>query len=628
MLITLKSIRLRNFRGYVDSTILFDEQMNVIIGRNDVGKSTILDALEIFFNNEQTKMDTDDLHITCDENEKVIITCTFALDDDAKVIIDSAVPTRLDEEFLLNSDGLLEIEKEWDCSKKAIGAKDLKTYIIAKYPQIDSKPLVCEKISSLKIILQKSVDKQVYEDTDKTKSSEVRKAIYAAKVDTQTTFELTRIDTSQEDAKNIWDSLKSNLPLYFLFKSDRINTDKDSEVQNPMKAVTKTVIAEMQTKIDEIIQNVRDEVEKVGQETIEKLADLDPQIARNLVPIVSTKSFDSVFSFDLVSDDGIPLNKRGSGIRRLILLSYFRAEAEKQIQSDHNHSIIYAIEEPETSQHPDYQKMILDTLQRLSQDGTHQIILTTHTPEIAKIVELRQLIFIYKDIENVPVIETKCENKYRAIVNTLGILPYAAEQCVICVEGENDINFLNSINRIPEFNNIISLEEEHIRIVPLQGSNLVRWVNSNYFDESNVIEIHFYDNDREDYRNIIHEISTTNDGRRYGWLSTRREMENYIPPYLIEEEFGIDLYEYKASWETADVAKILTGLVLAEIKDVKEREKIIKMRLNGSTSKKITADVLRDIGAFEDLETFFNKIKAIFDGTYVEKHFCEKAVDS
>lgn len=47
MNISLSSIHLKNFRGYVDTVVDFDEHINVI-----VGKSTVLEALEIFFNNE------------------------------------------------------------------------------------------------------------------------------------------------------------------------------------------------------------------------------------------------------------------------------------------------------------------------------------------------------------------------------------------------------------------------------------------------------------------------------------------------------------------------------------------------------------------------------------------------
>ncbi len=44
----LNELSIKNFRGYDDAIIDFDDEINVVIGRNDVGKSTILDALEIF----------------------------------------------------------------------------------------------------------------------------------------------------------------------------------------------------------------------------------------------------------------------------------------------------------------------------------------------------------------------------------------------------------------------------------------------------------------------------------------------------------------------------------------------------------------------------------------------------
>lgn len=59
----LKRLKLKNFRGYTDIVVDFDSNMNVIIGKNDVGKSTILEALEIFFNSEKIKIDISDLSV-------------------------------------------------------------------------------------------------------------------------------------------------------------------------------------------------------------------------------------------------------------------------------------------------------------------------------------------------------------------------------------------------------------------------------------------------------------------------------------------------------------------------------------------------------------------------------------
>lgn len=45
----ISKLYIKNFRGYAEQTIELHKDLNVIIGKNDVGKSTILEALEIFF---------------------------------------------------------------------------------------------------------------------------------------------------------------------------------------------------------------------------------------------------------------------------------------------------------------------------------------------------------------------------------------------------------------------------------------------------------------------------------------------------------------------------------------------------------------------------------------------------
>lgn len=276
----------------------------------------------------------------------------------------------------------------------------------------------------------------------------MRRALYKYIVNENTEFETRFIEIQKidKDSKDIWDKIKSNLPLYFLFQSDRTNSDNDSEVQNPLKIATKKALAEMEDQLNNIVKEVDEKVSAIAENTINKLKDFNGEIANRLKTNLNLKSWDSLFSFQLESDDGIPLNKRGSGIRRLILLSYFRAEAERIAEEKNNKNIIYAIEEPETSQHPNFQRMIIDSLLKISSDEIHQVIITTHTPEIAKMVDLDSLIFISKD-EYGPQIVRKEEEKLKGIVRSLGILPTIESKVIICVEGENDINFLRNINQ-------------------------------------------------------------------------------------------------------------------------------------------------------------------------------------
>lgn len=46
----IKSVTLKNFRGYRNETTVLFSNLTTFVGRNDIGKSTILEALDIFFN--------------------------------------------------------------------------------------------------------------------------------------------------------------------------------------------------------------------------------------------------------------------------------------------------------------------------------------------------------------------------------------------------------------------------------------------------------------------------------------------------------------------------------------------------------------------------------------------------
>lgn len=74
----LVRVKVHNFRGYNDAEVNIDDQMTTIIGKNDVGKSTIVDALEIFFNNFVVKIDKNDLNIHAENDQSVSISCEFS----------------------------------------------------------------------------------------------------------------------------------------------------------------------------------------------------------------------------------------------------------------------------------------------------------------------------------------------------------------------------------------------------------------------------------------------------------------------------------------------------------------------------------------------------------------------
>lgn len=125
----LEEVKLKNFRGYKNFSNLKVHDLTALIGKNDAGKSTILEALEIFFNNKVVVCEKDDLSIDSSE-DYIEISCVFS-DFPENLTIDTSSETSLKDEFLLNQEGFLEIKKVFKCTSQK--PKPV-TFVICEHP--------------------------------------------------------------------------------------------------------------------------------------------------------------------------------------------------------------------------------------------------------------------------------------------------------------------------------------------------------------------------------------------------------------------------------------------------------------------------------------------------------------
>lgn len=610
----ISKLELKNFRGYNNVSVDFDKNFNVIIGKNDIGKSTILEALEIFFNNETVKIDIDDHNVHAVDDFMSIQVSFYP--EDKEYTIDT-VPTNLKNELLLDGDGNFTIKKTWDCSKDKLAAASLKTYIVANYPSVFETPLISMKIADLKKVLEEYGDKLDVKEVKKNKSSSIRQAIY--QVENLAELSTMEIPIDKQDGKEIWGSIKMDLPLFFIFQSDRANKDSDKEVQDPLKAITKTAISQLENELEQVKEKIRINAEQLGNRTLEKLKEMNPEIADVLSPQMTHKAWDSLFSFSFNSDDGIPINKRGSGVRRLILLNYFRAEAERKNNEERN--VIYAIEEPETSQHPDWQVELFNALVELSENPNTQVLITTHSPSLAGLVCPDNIRFINK-VDGAIVVQSGSEGNLKEITKTLGLLPDVTLsidnigiKAILCLEGPTDVEFFNHIGKL--FG--LDLEtDDRILTVFLGGGTLMHWVNKNYLAKLNKPEIHIYDNDVAKYQEAVDEVN----GRQGAWaaLTDMLEVENYIHPSLIKSVYPIQddfmhknegwLGEWKEKNISKDLSSFLKNLKAAGNNAITdEGPSSIKRIFCTEAAPLMTVELLQDLQAHDEVNGWFNKIK-------------------
>ncbi|OZD55611.1 OLD family endonuclease [Rhodococcus sp. 06-1477-1B] len=533
----LKSVTIKGFRGYLGEQTVQLDDLTTLIGKNDVGKSSFLEALEIFFNNDTVKIDAKDCNVDSDDGI-IEISCTFS-DYPESLILDTQAQTSLAEEYLLDANGNVTLKKVW----KTSGRLTPEVFVRAAHP---SAPLVSDLLGMTNTALKARFREMSLPPgaANLSKNPSIRRAIWSSVEDLQ----ITDVDISlaSNDAKSIWDKLSQHLPLYALFQSDRSSRDSDSEVQDPMKFAVAAAIAEedVQSKLEAVVEAVRLRATELADRTHGALEKLDPDLARELIPKFKTDpKWASLFSLSLDGERGIPINKRGSGVRRLVLVSFFRAEAERKLADGTKQNIIYAIEEPETSQHPKNQKLLLESLKSLSASEGCQVLLTTHSPGFASNLEVESLRFISRSNEGLPEVLPADEATWERVAEELGVVPDNRVKALICVEGPTDVDGLKSLSRALHDRDptVIDLTtDQRIAFVVLGGGTLKHWVNKHYLQGLGRPEIHLYDSDVETYAAQIAVVNARTDGS-WGVQTSKREVENYLSPDAVQEAFGIEV---------------------------------------------------------------------------------------
>ncbi len=521
----LKRLRLRNFRCFKEEiSVDFDDDITAIVGKNDAGKSTLMDAIDIFLNDVDP--DKDDASKNGDPKDLTII-CEFTELPD-EVILDDVNPTKLNTEFLLNADGRLEIHRFYSGELQKPKCKSIQACAI--HPTIDgTKDLLQLKNSDLKNRAQElSID---LNGVDQRVNAQIRARIrdHFDNLDLAPSM----IPLNEDNAKKIWTELRKYLPAFALFKSDRTSTDQDPEAQDPLKIAVKEAIKTKEAELTKITEYVRTEVQKIANLTLEKLREMDPTLATQLNPTFTPPKWDSLFKASITSDDDIPINKRGSGVKRLILLNFFRAKAEQLAKETGHATVIYAIEEPETCQHPNNQRMLLRTLSDISSET--QVIVSTHTPMLARALPDSSLRYIHISDDKRRKIMTGGTETNEIFTRSLGVLPDNTVKLFIGVEGPSDITFLRTMSKAlrNDVSDIFDLEKMELDgeliFFPFGGSNLALW--SSRLEKLNRPEFHLYDRDiappaPAKYQEHVDTVNNRENCKARNTL--KKEIENYL----------------------------------------------------------------------------------------------------
>ncbi|MFW1364156.1 ATP-binding protein [Vibrio parahaemolyticus] len=607
----LKELKIKNFRCYREVLSIDFDELTAIIARNDVGKSTVLEALDAFFNSE--KLESGDRSTGLKNSDAIEITCVFK-DIPEELIIDTDKLISPYHEYLLNEDSYLEVCKVY----KGASPKCEEVILNAYHPTAEHyNDLFSLTIAQLR---KRAKDLEVdLESINQSVKSAIRHAIWTNVADE----DLIKQSVSLEIKSTIWKQLQNILPLFQLFKSDRPSSDQDSEAQDPIKFAIREALKDKAAELEILETYVRDQVESVTKKTIEKLREMDPDLANQLDPKFSAFNWSKVFSVSLTNEDQIPLNKRGSGVRRLFLINFFRAKAEQLASVRDVQDVIFAIEEPETSQHPNNQLLLLDALNELSLDPQHQVLFTTHNPILAGRIDHNKIRFIDKSADGTRFIAENDSTTFAQIKDSLGMFANHNVRVFVGVEGPNDIEYLKRMSTMlsSSEDDIADLSEAEstgkLVFIPMGGSTLELWTSR--LEGLEVPEVHILDRDipppsRAKYQDAADEVNARG---QCSFITRAREMENYINFEAINEGFGISLVDNFAEFD--DVPTLVAMAVHEASESTKtwnelidkkrsQKESKAKKRLNREVISYMTPERLTQVDQHGEVRTWLREI--------------------
>lgn len=532
----LTKITIENFKGIKDETSIDFSDFNVIVGQNDVGKSTILKALDIFLNG--TTPTKDDLNNNAD-SEEIIISLEFHTNN-IPVIIDENIETTFEEEELVNPENKLVIKKTWDTSKSKISPEAF--LYRKKYNENDFISLTeTQLISTCKKLGVNTQKANGSEFNNKEKRFKIRE--YNIQNNKEFVFEYEKLPTSGSNRfKIIHDKLKSILPRFEYFKADTSLSETDAAIQKFFKALAiKTLEQEIDTSDVETIittklSGVLEKISSKINQVVSSDSEVTPLVEFDWTKLVSTKFKSSK------DEKEIPLSSRGDGFRRITMMAYFEYLAEQEI-TEHQ-KIIFGFEEPETFLHPSGQENLFQKLSDLC-DNNYQVIISTHSPIIVANTKKTDLIHIHKNngkynvcqqIEDIKQIAEdlgiKVDNQFISLFDKAKVL--------LLVEGIDDANAFNHVCKNYKDNNLLekTFEELEIAIIPIGGCDSIKhWVSLNLLSVLGKPYLIFQDSDKisaqaeSPTKSKLEDMGFTENVDFI--ISKKRNIENYIPPIAL-----------------------------------------------------------------------------------------------
>jgi len=565
----IHSITVKNYRPFKVLEDVRLGQLATIVGKNDTGKSSILRAVQLFFE-KKPKIDPSDVHDNALLNEDVMIEIAFTSLPE-KIEIEEGIETTFRDEMLLDQNGHLRIRKTYPRDK-------LTNFEISLITQDFQNDL----FAGLANLKEKELNKKCEEtDIDVTKAGRgitnkgKRDGLRAKAKEKGIKIGEYELKLSSKD--ELWKCIESLLPDFDLFKSETKTDVGETSFQSPFHLIVTT--AADQPDVADAKGKFTGAIERALQIEVNKILERLKRHTDNITALTVKPvfSWDKAVALQIYGKDHMgvdkPLEKRGSGTRRLLMVAFFEYLAEKREETA---NLIFGIEEPENDLHPGLQRELTQSFRQLADVG-YQIIITSHSPVFAGASPIEDLTLIIRKGGIARAIQSP-ELNATYIAEELGIEPadqITSYKACVFVEGQDDIVFWKTVaSKLKEGGYIdVNFEDKGIGFIPVGGSNLKCWINIRAMKKLSRRFGICVDSDRKSQNDSIPqkkrnwENQCEQDGGIF-FILRKREIENYLHSNAIKKS-GRTYQQYD---DFTDMKKLFGKNVIKVIEDMSPNE--------------------------------------------------------
>lgn len=466
MSLRLVEAQIEGFRCLRDVRIDF-EDLTVLIGENDAGKSSVLDALDLLFSGDAP--DLEDYFQSPDGSQAEEISVSVVLE---------GAQVSDDNEYLVHG-GKVSLKGAWN---KLTG--DRSYFYRGERPK-DSR-LSHEHLSELNAGEQKDLIRELDPSVgDDEISNQAKRDAWLNEYRTTAKKMVDWIPLSRGLPTDIprmerYSALDYTSPGTVIFKTIRQLYEDMLYEQDEGDSGPKKIIPDLKRVQD----RARREIEEKIKELAENIERYDDRV-RNL-------RYDPVFDFpgslkqgEFHIDAGRgahPLDKVGDGTKRRMFMAVSEWDREVVLESAEKSSrgrtVIRGYDEPDTSLHYEAQRIVYQSISHLTRapESNIQAVICTHSLTLidrapARSIRLLQLNnkgetrIDQLDVSNDPDVETFLAELANHIGITNSIMFY--ERCYLMVEGETELVCLPILYKKLYGR---SLLEDGIRVIPVNGT--------------------------------------------------------------------------------------------------------------------------------------------------------------